>query len=82
MIVDVPVLPTFKQEESEEEEEEEQEEEVVNRKPPAGSEKARKHTSGPKIQDPYAMSDSTSYVIPIVGAVAAFIPLLYCLCKI
>lgn len=62
--------------------EEEEDEEERPTAPPAQPEKARKHASGPKVQDPYAHSDSSSYVLPIVAAVAAFIPLLYCLCKI
>lgn len=42
----------------------------------------RKHTSGPKVADPYAMSDTSTYIVPIAVAIGAFVPLLYCLCKI
>ncbi len=35
----------------------------------------------PKVIDPYA-SDETSFIIPILVAVGAFIPLLFCLCKL
>ncbi|XP_067933534.1 malectin-like [Watersipora subatra] len=79
-LADVPTLPPLPQQEVDDVEEEEEEEEIVRETPQ--DTKKRAHTSGPKVQDPYAMSDSSSMLIPIVIAVAAFIPLLYCLCKI
>lgn len=42
--------------------------------------RARK-TSGPKHQNPYTMDDST-VMLPVFIAVGAFIPLLFCLCKL
>jgi hypothetical protein len=52
------------------------EDKIVNRKktslPPP---------SLPKVTDPYA-NDETSYVIPILVAICAFIPLLFCMCKL
>lgn len=42
--------------------------------------KTRK-TSGPKQQDPYALDDST-VMLPVFIAIGAFIPLLFCLCKL
>ena len=51
---------------------EQEEERVVNRK-----KKVIPEPSVPKVSDPYA-SDETSYVIPILVAICAFIPLLYC----
>ena len=55
---------------------EQEEERVVNRKksnlPPP---------TVPKVNDPYA-NDETSYVIPILVAICAFIPLLFCMCKL
>lgn len=44
------------------------------------SRKSRK-TSGPKQQDPYALDDST-VMLPVFIAIGAFIPLLFCLCKL
>lgn len=44
------------------------------------SKKSRK-TSGPKQQDPYALDDST-VMLPVFIAIGAFIPLLFCLCKL
>ena len=38
-------------------------------------------TSEPVLDDPYA-SDESSYIIPILVAIGAFIPLLFCLCKL
>jgi hypothetical protein len=35
----------------------------------------------PKVENPYE-SDETSYLIPILVAIGAFIPLLFCLCKL
>ena len=37
--------------------------------------------SGPKQPDPYAMDDS-SVMLPVFIAIGAFIPLLFCLCKL
>ena len=71
--------------EKEEEEEEEEEEDlssVTKPTPPKVDNVKRKHSSGPRVQDPYSVSDNSSYIIPVVAAIAAFIPLLYCLCKI
>lgn len=42
--------------------------------------KTRK-TSGPKQEDPYALDDS-SVMLPVFIAIGAFIPLLFCLCKL
>ena len=78
MFVDIPTLPLLDQPDPVEEDEEEEEAAT----PPPQPEKQRKHKSGPKVKDPYAHSDSSAYILPLVGAVAAFIPLLYCLCKI
>lgn len=46
----------------------------------SAAKKARK-TSGPKQQDPYALDDST-VMLPVFIAIGAFIPLLFCLCKL
>lgn len=45
-----------------------------------GSSAARK-TSGPRQEDPYALDDS-SVMLPVFIAIGAFIPLLFCLCKL
>jgi len=37
--------------------------------------------AAPRVADPYA-SDDSSYFIPILVAIGAFIPLLFCLCKL
>ncbi|XP_074115988.1 malectin-B isoform X1 [Cotesia typhae] len=42
--------------------------------------KAR-HPSGPRTPDPYSIDDS-SIMLPIFVAIGAFIPLLFCLCKL
>lgn len=39
-----------------------------------------KRTSGPKIKDPYASDDS--WFMPITMAVAVFLPVLFCLCRV
>lgn len=43
--------------------------------------KKSRTTSGPKQQDPYALDDST-VMLPVFIAIGAFIPLLFCLCKL
>jgi len=42
---------------------------------------ARRKPSGPRVADPYAEDDSTS-MLPIFVAIGAFIPLVFCLCKL
>lgn len=75
----MPTLPPLREPEPDEAEEEEEEEPMQEQQPDG---KQRKHTSGPKVQDPYSVSDSSSMLIPIAVAFAAFLPILYCLCKI
>ncbi|KAL0129282.1 hypothetical protein PUN28_004173 [Cardiocondyla obscurior] len=40
-----------------------------------------KHISGPRTPDPYSIDDS-SVMLPVFVAIGAFIPLLFCLCKL
>ncbi len=47
-----------------------------------GEAKKIRNPSGPKAKDPYAESDDTSAFLPIFVAVGAFIPLIFCLCKL
>lgn len=67
----VPKLPPLTWEtEPEEPREEVEEVKVKNRRP-----------SGPKHPDPYSVDD-TSIMLPVFVAIGAFIPLLFCLCKL
>jgi len=50
-------------------------EEPAEKKPRTG------RPSGPKTPDPYAIDDS-SIMLPVLVAIGAFIPLLFCLCKL
>lgn len=43
--------------------------------------KSRK-TSGPRHPNPYEMMDESSMFMPFIVAIGAFIPLLFCLCKL
>lgn len=43
--------------------------------------KRTRKTSGPRQQDPYALDDST-VMLPVFIAIGAFIPILFCLCKL
>ncbi|XP_020282136.1 malectin-B [Pseudomyrmex gracilis] len=40
-----------------------------------------RHTSGPRTPDPYSIEDS-SVMLPVFVAIGAFIPLLFCLCRL
>lgn len=40
-----------------------------------------RRTSGPRTPDPYSIEDS-SIMLPVFVAIGAFIPLLFCLCKL
>ena len=45
--------------------------------------KPRRHAAfDQKVQDPYASDDPGSMLLPVVVAVGAFIPLLFCLCRL
>jgi len=62
-----------------EEEDEETEDDERRWKRPA-----RRHAAAidQKVQDPYASDDPGSMLLPVVVAVGAFIPLLFCLCRL
>jgi len=42
---------------------------------------ARRKPSGPRVADPYTEEDSSS-MLPIFVAIGAFIPLVFCLCRL
>ncbi|XP_015510139.1 malectin-A [Neodiprion pinetum] len=69
---DVPQLGPIPQEPEEYRGMQDEEEEAVVRS---------RHTSGPRTPDPYSIDD-TSILLPIYVAIGAFIPLLFCLCKL
>ena len=75
--IDWPKLPPLPTEPEEEElGSEETKESSVNREA-----KKLRNPSGPKAKDPYE-SDDTTAMLPIFVAVGAFIPLVFCLCKL
>ena len=45
--------------------------------------KAHQHpVAGPKVADPYASDDTSSMMLPVFVAIGAFVPLVFCLCKL
>ncbi|GIY75449.1 malectin [Caerostris darwini] len=69
---DIPQLPSLASEEKEEEEEEvTQEKKATNIRYP----------SGPRMPNPYETEDSST-MLPIFIAIGAFLPLLFCLCRL
>lgn len=77
-VENVPRLPPLPSREPvmEEEEDEEEEEQL-----PSKTSKQRR-TAGPRVKDPYAGDDTSSMLLPVFVAIGAFIPLLFCLCKL
>ena len=77
VFTDVPQLPPLPGVERREEEDEEEDldDDILKTK-------KKRPTSGPKVQDPYAADDTGSMMLPVVIAVGAFIPVLFCLCKL
>lgn len=69
-------MPRMNRQEVEDEEEEETQEKKIVR------EKRRRQHTEPKIADPYASEDPSSMIFPILIAIAAFIPLVFCLCRL
>ncbi|KAJ8312726.1 hypothetical protein KUTeg_010099 [Tegillarca granosa] len=78
-IDDIPKLPPLPGAEPQKEVEEEEEEEDLTTY--QNSKKVRK-PSGPKVKDPYAADDTSTMLLPVFVAVGAFVPLLFCLCKL
>ncbi len=72
----MPPLPTEPEEEEEEVLGDATTKESVKR-----DAKKLRNPSGPKAKDPYE-SDDTTAMLPIFVAVGAFIPLVFCLCKL
>lgn len=72
----LPTLPGMEQKDRLEDEEEDPDDDDSKRQ------KRRHNVVEPKIQDPYATDDTGSMMLPLVVAVGAFIPLLFCLCKL
>lgn len=82
----IPRLPPLEETGSEhmyrnEEAQPQQEESAHKAKRQADAPKKSRKTSGPRQQDPYTLDDST-VMLPIFIAIGAFIPLLFCLCKL
>ncbi|XP_022114395.1 malectin-A [Pieris rapae] len=71
-IEEVPKLPPIVWPETEAEEPREAQEEKVTKS---------KRASGPKQPDPYSIDDS-SVMVPLFITIGAFLPLLFCLCKL
>jgi len=91
IIEDIPKLPPLSfqnqgdasQEESHNLNLDEIEEETSNvRSPPQDKTKRKRLTSGPKSPDPYSTGDTSSMFLPIAMAIGAFLPILFCLCKL
>ena len=77
-ISDVPKLPPLPGADLDEDEVEDPDDEESD----LSSQKPKRHiTSGPKTPDPYA-ADESSFLYPILIALAIFIPTLFCLCKL
>lgn len=72
-IEEVPKLPPLVWPENEAENEQKEEVEEKNTK--------SRRASGPKQPDPYSM-DESSVLLPVFITVGAFVPLLFCLCKL
>ena len=76
--IEIPKLPPIPEPEAPELPNEPEEDE-----PPAKATQAKRNlkTSGPKIVDPYA-DDQSSSLMPLLIAVAAVVPIIFCLCRL
>jgi hypothetical protein len=88
-MTDVPKLAPLAGSEDEDDVEEKpiEKEEPSGNAPPSGSSSSSSSSSSPKkkreqpkITNPY--SDETSTLLPIFVAIAAFVPFLFCLCRL
>lgn len=46
------------------------------------SHRKRRPVSETKVSDPYATEDPSSMLLPVIIAIAAFVPIVFCLCKL
>lgn len=80
-LTDVPRLPAIPNPDIVDQNDHDDEDEDVTDSGESEPKKARK-PSGPKVKDPYAAEDTSTMLIPVFVAIGAFIPLVYCLCKL
>ncbi len=73
-LTDLPAIPPMQ--ESEPEDMDSENDDSVEEE----QESKFKRTSGPKVTDPYASDDS--WFMPITIAIAVFLPVLFCLCRV
>ncbi|XP_076472896.1 malectin-B-like [Babylonia areolata] len=76
-IEDAPKLAPLPGGENPVEEEEEDDEESPSAKP-----SKQRRAASPRAKDPYAEDDTSTMLLPVFVAIGAFIPLLFCLCKL
>ncbi|BFZ18208.1 hypothetical protein BsWGS_21247 [Bradybaena similaris] len=81
MVDDVPRLPAIPNPDIVDQNDHDDDDEDVSDSGESEPRKARK-PSGPKVKDPYAAEDTSTMLIPVFVAIGAFIPLVYCLCKL
>jgi hypothetical protein len=77
-IIEIPKLPPMPEPEQPEEPIEPEDDEPAAK---ATQTKRKLKTSGPKIIDPYTEDQSSSF-IPLLIAIAAVIPIIFCLCRL
>ena len=78
----LPAMPGFDEMQQQPEEFDSDDEDYDDDTASQSADKTYKRPSGPKVQDPYAADDTNSMLLPIVVAIGAFIPILFCLCKL
>lgn len=76
---DVPMLPSIPSP-SHQGTDDEDEEEIQEKS--QQSHRKRRPVSETKVSDPYATEDPSSMLLPVIIAIAAFVPIVFCLCKL
>lgn len=81
---DVPQLPPleFTQAHNQMLQDEEDDESSQEQTASSRSKRRKPFESSSKVIDPYATDDPSSMMIPVIIAIAAFIPIVFCLCKL
>jgi len=79
---DVPMLPPLPQMDRPPVEEEEEEDNSEDRGARSTERRRKRVSSEQRVADPYASEDPSSMMIPLIAAVGAFIPLVFCLCRL
>jgi len=78
----VPQLPPLPRVDRASDQSEDEEEDDSADQQKSKPDKRRRPSAEPRVVDPYAAEDPSSMMLPVFVAIGAFIPLVFCLCRL